>query len=176
MSAGRGGRTPVTVLGATGAVGQTFVRVLYGHPLLQLVKVAASQRSTGRSYGEAARWHEGELPDDVGALKVLPCDPGAVKSRVVFSALDASVARPIEKTFAGAGAVVLSNAKNHRMAADIPLVIPEVNAEHFAPIETQRANRDWSGTIVTNANCAVTVTALALWPLCTASSVCVKLL
>ena len=165
MSAGRGGRVPVAVLGATGAVGQTFVRLLHGHPLLQLVEVAASERSTGRSYGEAARWHEGELPDEVGALKVLPCDPVAVKSRVVFSALDASVAGPIEETFAGAGAVVLSNAKNHRMAADVPLVIPEVNAEHFALIETQRANRDWSGAIVTNANCAVTVTALALAPL-----------
>jgi len=165
MSVPEGGRIRVAVLGATGAVGQTFVRLLHGHPLFELAEVAASERSAGRSYAEATHWHEGELPAAAGGLTVLPCDAEAVTSKVVFSALDASVAGSVEEAFARAGAIVLSNARNHRMDDDVPLVIPEVNANHLALIDAQRANRGWDGAIVTNANCAATVATMALAPL-----------
>jgi aspartate-semialdehyde dehydrogenase len=158
-------RVPVAILGATGAVGQTFIRLLDGHPLFRIAEVAASERSAGRPYAEAMNWHEGRLPDDVAGLTVQLCDPSAVKSKVVFSAMDASVAGEVEQAFAKSGAIVLSNAKNHRMDADVPLVIPEVNADHLQLIDVQRANRGWSGAIITNANCASTVITVALAPL-----------
>jgi aspartate-semialdehyde dehydrogenase len=164
-SSPRADRIPVAILGATGAVGQTFVRLLDGHPFFEIAEVAASERSAGRLYAEAMTWHEGHLPADIAGLTVLPCDPLAVKSKIVFSALDASVAGEIEQAFAKAGAIVLSNAKNHRMDADVPLVIPEVNADHLSLISVQQANRGWPGAIVTNANCASTVVAVALAPL-----------
>jgi aspartate-semialdehyde dehydrogenase len=164
-SPGAGERIPVAVLGATGAVGQTFIRLLDGHPLFRVVEVAASERSAGRSYSEAMTWHEGDLPADIAGLTVLPCDPALIESKVVFGAMDASAAGEVEQEFAKAGAMVLSNAKNHRMDADVPLVIPELNADHLSLIEVQRANRGWSGAIVTNANCASTVVAVALGPL-----------
>ena len=158
-------RVPVAVLGATGAVGQTFVRLLSDHPLFELAEVAASDRSAGRPYGEVVTWHGDIPPGDVAELVVSACKPAELKSKVVFSALDASVAGDIEAAFATAGAVVLSNAKNHRMAPDVPLVIPEVNAGHLALVLEQRVVRGWPGAIVTNANCAATVAAMALAPL-----------
>lgn len=158
-------RWPVAVLGATGAVGQTFVRLLAEHPWFELMEVAASERSRGRSYREAARWLEGAMPDDVATREVLPCDPEAVTAPVVFSALDASAAGEIEEAFARAGKLVLSNARNHRMDTDVPLVIPEVNGSHLSVLTEQRERRGWSGAIVTNANCAATVIAMALAPL-----------
>jgi len=164
-SAPGGDRVPVAVLGATGAVGQTFIRLLDGHPFFRIAEVAASERSAGRRFAEAMNWHEGVLPSDVADLTVLPCDPAQVKSKIVFSALDAGVAGEVEQAFAKAGAIVLSNAKNHRMDADVPLVIPEVNAGHLSLIDVQRASRGWPGAIVTNANCASTVVAVALAPL-----------
>jgi len=164
-SPGGGERIPVAVLGATGAVGQTFIRLLDGHPLFRVAEVAASERSAGKAYADAMTWHEGELPSDVAALTVLPCDPSEVQSKIVFSAMDASAAGEVEQAFAKAGAVVLSNAKNHRMDADVPLVIPELNADHLSLIDVQRENRGWPGAIVTNANCASTVVAVALGPL-----------
>jgi aspartate-semialdehyde dehydrogenase len=153
------------VLGATGAVGQTFVRLLADHPWFELRELAASERSAGRPYGEATRWLEGTLPADTATSTVVACDPGHVRSPIVFSALDSSVAGEIEGAFARAGHMVLSNARNFRMDADVPLVIPEVNGDHLALLATQRAMRGWSGGIVTNANCAATVAALALAPL-----------
>lgn len=158
-------RIPVAILGATGAVGQTFIRCLAGHPWFRIAEVAASERSAGKSYAEATRWIEGELPADVAALTVLPCDTSKVQSPVIFSALDAAAAVDLEPAFAMAGRFVLSNAKNFRMEPDVPLVIPEVNASHFALIETQRKNRGWTGAIVTNANCASTTAAVAMAPL-----------
>jgi len=158
-------RIDVAVLGATGAVGQTFVRLLAGHPWFRLAEVAASERSTGRTYREAARWIEGAMPDEAAGLNVVPCDPEHVHAPVVLSALDAAVAAELEPMFARAGRLVLSNAKSFRMEPDVPLVIPEVNASHLALLETQRIKRGWSGGIVTNANCAATVGALALAPL-----------
>lgn len=158
---------PVAVLGATGAVGQTFLRLLDGHPWFEVAEVAASERSAGKSYAEATRWIEGAMPSAVAGLIVKNCDPAEVTSRIVFSALDSGVAGPVEQAFARSGAVVLSNAKNHRMDPDVPLVIPEVNAPHLALLAVQRRDRGFApgGGIVTNANCAATAAAMALAPL-----------
>ena len=153
------------MLGATGTVGQSFVRLLADHPWFELAVVAASERSVGRLYRDATQWLEGELPSAVASLAVVPCDPAAVDAPIVFSALDSAAAGEIEPAFARAGRLVLSNAKNFRMEADVPLVIPEVNASHLAALPVQRAQRGWSGAIVTNANCAATGAAIALAPL-----------
>lgn len=158
-------RWPVAVLGATGAVGQTFIRLLTRHPWFRLAEVAASERSAGQRYGSVARWLEGTLPDEVADLEVRPCEPDSIRSRIVFSALDAAAAGTIEPAFASAGAFVFSNAKNFRMESDVPLVIPEINASHFDVIDTQRRERGWSGFITTNANCAAIACALPLAPL-----------
>lgn len=160
-----GSRWRVAILGATGAVGQTFIRILANHPWFEIAEVAASERSAGKTYAEAARWLEGSLSPAVAKLQVLPCDPTEVKSPIVFSALDAGVAGEVEAAFAKAGRLVLSNAKNYRMEPDVPLMIPEVNGDHMAMLAGQRATRGWSGAIITNANCAVTVVAMALAPL-----------
>ncbi len=162
----RKGKWPVAVLGATGAVGQMFVRLLADHPWFELKELAASERSAGKKYGEITRWLEGAPPSDsVASRRVIACDPGVVSAPIVFSALDAVVAGEIEMAFAQAGRFVLSNAKNFRMEPDVPLVIPEVNGDHLRLIECQRSNRGWSGAIVTNANCSATVAAVALAPL-----------
>ncbi len=161
----RGNRIPVAVLGATGAVGQTFVRLLANHPWFQVTEVAASERSAGKTYAEAARWLEGEMPRAVADMIVKAVDPGDISSSIVFSALDSSIAGDAELAFAQAGKFVLSNARNFRMDADVPLVIPEVNADHLQLLDRQRKERGWSGGIVTNANCAATVAAVALAPL-----------
>jgi aspartate-semialdehyde dehydrogenase len=158
-------RIPVAILGATGAVGQTFIRCLRDHPWFEIAELAASERSAGKTYREATRWLEGDLPASLGDRIVLPCDPEKISARIVFSALDASAAGDLEPAFARCGAMVLSNAKNFRMDPDVPLVIPEVNASHLALLETQRRSRGWSGGIVTNANCAATVATIALAPL-----------
>jgi aspartate-semialdehyde dehydrogenase len=158
-------RIPVAVLGATGAVGQTFVRLLADHPWFELGELAASERSAGRPYREATRWLEGTLAAEAATKSIVACDPSAVRSPIVFSALDSSVAGEIEGAFARAGHLVLSNARNYRMDADVPLVIPEVNGDHLALLATQRRLRGWTGGIVTNANCAATVAAVALAPL-----------
>jgi aspartate-semialdehyde dehydrogenase len=155
----------VAILGATGAVGQTFIRLLAGHPWFQVAEVAASERSAGRPYSEVARWIEGDMPPEVAKLTVKACDPSAVEATVVFSALDSDVAGDVEAAFAKAGRMVLSNAKNYRMEPDVPLVIPEVNADHLALLDVQRVRRGWTGGIVTNANCAATMAAVALAPL-----------
>jgi aspartate-semialdehyde dehydrogenase len=158
-------RRPVAVLGATGAVGQTFIRRLARHPWFEIAELAASERSAGRRFADACRWIEGTMPEEVAELEVRLCDPGDVRSRLVFSALDSGVAGAVEQAFAGAGAMVLSNARNHRMDVDVPLVIPEINAPHLGLLESQRRCRGWPGGIVTNANCAATVAAMALAPL-----------
>ncbi len=159
-------RIPVAVLGATGAVGQTFIRLLADHPWFQVAELAASERSAGRSYSEAAKWvGMASMPDRIAPMIVTACDPAVVKSPIVFSALDSSVAGEVEAAFAAAGRLVLSNARNYRMEQDVPLVIPEVNADHLALLDVQRANRGWKGGIVTNANCAAIMAVMALAPL-----------
>lgn len=160
-----GRRIKVAVLGATGAVGQTFIRQLQGHPWFTVSAVAASERSAGQRYGAVTRWIEGTIPEEIAGLTVVECVPGQVDAEIVFSALDSGVAGTIEAAFAAAGRLVLSNAKNYRMEADVPLVIPEVNAGHLALLARQRELRGWRGGIVTNANCAATVAAMALAPL-----------
>jgi aspartate-semialdehyde dehydrogenase len=155
----------VGVLGATGAVGQTFIRLLANHPWFEVTAVAASERSAGKRYRDAAHWLSGELPERVGALVVTACDPAMVDAEVVFSALDSDVAGEVEGAFARAGRLVLSNARNYRMDADVPLLIPEVNPDHLGLIPVQRKARGWSGAIVTNSNCSTMVIALALAPL-----------
>lgn len=159
-------RLPVAVLGATGAVGQAFIRMLAHHPWFELKEVAASERSAGRSYADAARWiGDDSIPEHVAGLEVLPCDPSRVKSPVVFSALDSSVAGQVEAAFAQAARTVLSNARNYRMEPDVPLVIAEVNPDHLDVLTAQRNNRGWKGAIVTNGNCAAIATVLPLAPL-----------
>ena len=160
-----GRRLPVAILGATGAVGQTFIRLLAAHPWFTIAEVAASARSAGKAYRESARWLEGELPAHVAGMIVKPCTPDAVQSSIVFSALDSQAAGDVEPVFARAGRTVLSNAQNHRMAADVPLVVPVVNADHLGLLAAQRKGRGWSGALVTNANCAATVAAVALAPI-----------
>ncbi|MEX1186793.1 MAG: aspartate-semialdehyde dehydrogenase [Gemmatimonadaceae bacterium] len=155
----------VAILGATGAVGQTFIRLLAGHPWFEIAELVASERSAGQRYRDVVKWQDGDLSPEIGELTLLPADPAGVQSRIAFSAMDSSVAGPIEEMFAKAGKTVLSNSKNHRMDPDVPLVIPEINADHLRLLEHQRRARGWSGAIVTNANCSATVAAMALAPL-----------
>jgi aspartate-semialdehyde dehydrogenase len=157
-------KTPVAVLGATGAVGQRFVQLLAGHPWFEVAEVAASDRSAGKPYRDAATWRlASALPEATGALTVTTID-GPFRSRLLFSGLDSSVAGEAEEALARQGHVVVSNARNHRMDADVPLLIPEVNPEHLAAVEPQR-RRLGGGCIVTNPNCSVIGFAMALAPL-----------
>jgi aspartate-semialdehyde dehydrogenase len=157
-------KIPVGVLGATGAVGQKFIKLLEDHPWFEVVAVAASDRSAGKTYEEAATWRQyTPIPERLRKKIVRSCEPG-LDCRVVFSGLDASVAGEVEEAFARAGCVVLSNSKNHRMEDDVPLLIPEINHEHLKLIEVQRQRRGWTGAIVTNPNCAVMGLAIAIAP------------
>src|SRR5437870_2544148 len=158
---------PVAILGATGTVGQKFVRLLADHPWFEIIAVTASEQSAGRAYGEAARWREPmPIPPRLAALTVEPSDqPREVA--FAFSALDNEVAGPIEQAWARAGALVVTNASTHRMDPTVPLVIPEVNADHLVLLERQRCERGWpgGGGIVANPNCTTAGLALALAPL-----------
>jgi aspartate-semialdehyde dehydrogenase len=159
-------RYRVAILGATGAVGQAFVRLLAGHPWFEIAALAASERSAGKPYAEAVRWiGDGAIPERVAGMPVLSCDPAAVDAELVFSALDAAAASDVEPAFARAGRIVLSNAKSYRMDPDVPLLIPEVNPHHLEVLAAQRERRGWTGAIVTNANCASIPAALVLSPL-----------
>jgi len=158
-------KIPVGVLGATGAVGQKFIKLLEDHPWFEVTEVAASERTSGRLYGDAVSWKQvTPVPEAVRSLEIRSCIPD-LKCRVVFSGLDAAVAGPVEEDFARAGYVVLSNSKNHRLDEDVPLVIPEVNPEHLDLIPIQRRNRKSTGCIVTNSNCTTMFLAMALGPL-----------
>jgi aspartate-semialdehyde dehydrogenase len=156
----------VAILGATGMVGQRFVQLLQDHPWFEISALAASERSIGKPYAEAVRWKlDTPIPPRVRDLPVLEPKPD-LDAQIVFSGLDASVAGPIEEHFAQAGYAVISNSKNHRMDEDVPLVVPEINAEHLALIERQQARRGYrKGFIVTNPNCSATTLCLALAPL-----------
>ncbi len=158
-------RLKAGVLGATGAVGQRFVQLLAGHPWFDLAALAASERSAGKAYADAVSWRlDVPIPEAARGLPVLPAEPG-LECDIVFSALDAAVAGPIEEAFAKAGYAVLSNARNHRMAEDVPLLVPEVNPDHTALIAVQKKRRGWKGFIATNPNCSTATLTLALAPL-----------
>ena len=158
-------RIAVGLLGATGTVGQRFVERLSGHPWFEIACMAASDRSRGRPYGEAAHWRlTSAIPGSLADMKV--CGPlDDLPCRVVFSALDATLAREVEPELARRGFLVFSNASAYRMEEDVPLLLPEINPGAIRILERQRRERSWTGGIVTNANCSTIVLALALAPL-----------
>ncbi len=152
----------VGVLGATGMVGQHFVRFLEGHPWFKLTWLGASARSAGKKYSEATDWRlEGTMPEAIANLTVSDSVPGPGAPKIVFSAMDASVATEIEQAFASAGHYVVSNSRNHRMEADVPLLVPEINADHLGVLEAQ-AKRGWKGRIITNPNCSTIALTMGL--------------
>jgi aspartate-semialdehyde dehydrogenase len=158
-------RTEVGILGATGAVGQQFIALLANHPWFDVTWLGASHRSEGKAYRDATAWRlPTPLPEAVARRQVDQATPGRAP-RLVFSGLDSSVAGEIEGAFAEAGHVVVSNSRNYRMERDVPLLIPEVNADHLGLLDAQQTNRAWKGCIVTNPNCVVVVVAMALAPL-----------
>ena len=154
------------VLGATGIVGQRLVSLLADHPWFELTEVAASERSSGKTYAEAAHWHlDAPIPGTARDLIVKGLDP-SLDCDFVFSALDSSVAGAAEEEFARAGYPVVSNSRNHRTDPDVPLLIPEVNAAHLDAIPRQQKNRGYdTGFIVTNPNCSTAGLVLVLKPL-----------
>jgi len=154
------------VLGATGMVGQRLVSLLADHPWFELTEVAASERSSGKTYAEAVRWHlDAPIPAGARDLVVRSLNP-SLECDFVFSALDSSVAGEAEEDFARGGYPVVSNSRNHRMDPDVPLLIPEVNAAHLDAIPLQQKNRGYeTGFIVTNPNCSTAGLVLVLKPL-----------
>ena len=159
------GKTPIGILGATGVVGQRFIQMLEHHPWFEVAWLAASDRSEGKTYAEAVRWRlKTPIPANIAAMKVSPATPeGAPK--VIFAALDASIAAEMEPRFAQAGCAVVSNSSALRMQTDVPLVIPEVNAGHIKLIDTQAWRKQSGGYVVTNPNCSAIGLVLALAPL-----------
>ncbi len=165
-------RRKVGILGATGMVGQRFIQLLSNHPWFEIAWLAASDRSAGKTFGEACRWKlDTPLPKKIAEMMVQPNVPELCQGelpKIIFAALDADIARELEPRFAAAGCAVISNSSAFRMAADVPLVVPEVNADHLDLIETQswrKANGGKGGYIVTNPNCSAIGLVLALKPL-----------
>ncbi len=158
-------KIPVGILGATGIVGQRFVQMLENHPWFEVAWLAASDRSEGRPYGEAARWRlKTAIPPKVAAMSVSPATPqGAPK--LIFAALDASIAAELEPRFAEAGCAVVSNSSALRMQKDVPLVVPEVNPDHIKLLECQAWRKKSGGYVVTNPNCSAIGLVMALAPL-----------
>jgi aspartate-semialdehyde dehydrogenase len=156
----------VGILGATGAVGQRFVQLLDGHPYFEVTALAASDNSAGKPYGQACRWRvSADMPAWAREMVVQPCEPG-LGCEIVFSALPGDLAGEVEESFAAAGYGVSSNASAHRMDADVPLLVPEINPEHLGMILLQQQRRGWTrGFIVTNPNCSTIHLVLPLKPL-----------
>ena len=157
-------KIPVGVLGATGAVGQRFVQLLEGHPWFEITDVAASDRSAGKPYREACTWRLASAPPAAVAGLTVKTVEGPFAAKLLFSGLDSSVAGEVETALARKGHAVVSNSRNHRMDADVPLLIPEINPEHLAAVELQR-KKTGGGYIVTNPNCSVIGLAMVLAPL-----------
>ncbi|MEE3203474.1 MAG: aspartate-semialdehyde dehydrogenase [Acidobacteriota bacterium] len=156
----------VGILGATGTVGQQFVTALENHPWFRIAWIAASERSAGKRYVDATPWRlDRAIPGAIADMEVQRCDPSG-SPMLVFSGLDSSVAGSVESSFAVAGRTVVSNAKNYRMDSDVPLLIPEINADHLDLLQRQSETRAWPGKIVTNPNCSTIIMTLALAPLC----------
>jgi aspartate-semialdehyde dehydrogenase len=155
----------VGILGATGMVGQRFVSLLEHHPWFEIKWLAASERSAGKTYREACNWRlRDPLPKSAWDLPVHECKPGSAP-QLLFSSLDSKVAGEVEKEFAQAGHVVVSNSSNFRMEQDVPLLIPDVNPDHLALVREQRKQRKWKGMIVTNPNCTTVGLVMSLAPL-----------
>jgi aspartate-semialdehyde dehydrogenase len=158
-------KIPVAILGATGTVGQKFVRLLAHHPWFELSVLAASEQSAGQRYGDVVRWRETTpVPERAAAMIVRRCEP-PLETPIVFSALDAALALPLEEAHAQAGAYVITNASAWRMEPEVPLLVPEVNAEHLGLVRTQHARKGWAGGMVANPNCSTAALVLALAPL-----------
>jgi aspartate-semialdehyde dehydrogenase len=156
---------PIGILGATGMVGQRFIQLLERHPWFEVAWLAASDRSSGRKYGDAAKWRlDSPLPDRIARMTVSPAEPAGAP-RIIFAALDADIAREMEPKFAAAGCAVVSNSSAFRMHANVPLVIPEVNPEHLHLIEEQPWRKESGGYMVTNPNCSAIGLVMALKPL-----------
>lgn len=154
---------PVAVLGATGSVGQRFISLLENHPWFKVVALAASDRSVGQMYSQATRWVlDVPMPEYARNMVIVPATTESVQAKIVFSALHNEIANVIEPQFAQTGAAVCSNASAYRRDEDVPLLIPEVNAEHIQLVKQQRKNRGWSGCIITNPNCTSTGLTIAL--------------
>src|ERR1700727_724709 len=158
-------RQKIGILGATGMVGQRFIQLLEHHPWFEVAWLAASDKSSGKSYGDAVKWKlDTALPAHIAKMRVSPATPEDAP-KIIFAALDADIARELEPKFAAAGCAVISNSSAFRMATDVPLVVPEVNADHLALIETQSSRRESGGYLVTNPNCSAIGLVLALKPL-----------
>jgi aspartate-semialdehyde dehydrogenase len=156
----------VGVLGATGLVGSRIVSLLANHPWFRVAAVSGGQGNQGRRYAEAQRDGGANLPDYIGDLKVAASVPAAFADcPLILSALPAEVASDVEPSFAAAGHALVSNAKSYRLAPDVPLIVPEINADHLALIDVQQRRRGWRGYIVTNPNCATIILSLAIAPL-----------
>jgi aspartate-semialdehyde dehydrogenase len=154
---------PVAVLGATGSVGQRFMSLLDNHPWFKVVALAASDRSVGQKYASAARWVlDTPMPDYAKDMIVVPATTDAVRAKIVFSALHSDIAKDLEPQFAQVGVAVCSNASSYRRGEDVPLLLPEINADHIHLVKEQRRKRGWSGAILTNPNCTSTGLAIAL--------------
>ena len=154
---------PVAVLGATGSVGQRFISLLEDHPWFKVVALAASDRSVGQKYARAARWVlDVPMPDYAREMEVVPASTDCIDAKIVFSALHTEIANELEPQFAKAGAAVCSNASSYRRGEDVPLLLPEINAEHIQLVKHQRKAKGWSGCIVTNPNCTSTGLTIAL--------------
>jgi aspartate-semialdehyde dehydrogenase len=156
---------PIGILGATGMVGQRFIQLLENHPWFEVAWLAASDRSSGKTYGEAAKWRlDTPLPKRIAEMTVSPAEPAGAP-KIIFAALDADIAREMEPKFAAAGCAVVSNSSAFRMHANVPLVIPEVNSDHLHLIEEQTWRKESGGYMVTNPNCSAIGLVLALKPL-----------
>jgi aspartate-semialdehyde dehydrogenase len=163
-------RRRVGILGATGMVGQRFIQLLHNHPWFEIAWLAASDRSAGKSYSEACRWKlDTPLPAKIAAMTLMPNVPEGTPAgelpKIIFAALDAGVAHELEPKFAAAGCAVISNSSAFRMTTDVPLVVPEVNADHLELIESQAWRRESGGYIVTNPNCCAIGLVMALKPI-----------
>jgi aspartate-semialdehyde dehydrogenase len=158
-------KIPIGILGATGVVGQRFIQMLEHHPWFEVAWLAASDRSEGKPYAEAARWRlKTAIPANIAKMKVSPATPkGAPK--IIFAALDSAIAAELEPRFAEAGCAVVSNSSALRMQEDVPLVIPEVNGGHIKLIDIQSWRKKSGGYVVTNPNCSAIGLVLALAPL-----------
>jgi aspartate-semialdehyde dehydrogenase len=162
-------RRNVGILGATGMVGQRFIQLLGNHPWFNITWLAASDRSAGRTYGEACRWKlDTPLSKHIAEMVVQPNTPEGCSGelpKIIFAALDSDIAKELEPKFAAAGCAVISNSSAFRMQEDVPLVVPEVNADHLDLIAQQSWRRETGGYIVTNPNCSAIGLVLALKPL-----------